>query len=110
MLAAVERADIATDGKLAMEQELRKWREENMQRRRAGEALKLEAKHSSAVVIMVECKEDGCAFVHPLSDLSKNNTPDDSASLVTTKKATKKLWFFPRVIMFFARRRLRPHI
>uniref|UniRef100_A0A0D9WPR0 Uncharacterized protein n=1 Tax=Leersia perrieri TaxID=77586 RepID=A0A0D9WPR0_9ORYZ len=110
LLAATERAERATEGKLAMEQELRKWREENEQRRKAGEALKSEPKPSSTSVIIAErsghTKDDSYASVHPLLDLSAKSSPNDSALLVKMKKR-KKLSFFPRIMMFFARKRLR---
>ncbi|KAL6867244.1 hypothetical protein ACP4OV_015268 [Aristida adscensionis] len=115
LLKATEQADGATEGKLAMEQELRKWREENRKRRRtAGEDSKAEPKPSNAAEITVErggdtrgtSKEDSCASVHPLSDLSGRSSPSDLVVLAKPKKA-KKLTFFPRCIMFLARKRLK---
>ncbi|KAF8718146.1 hypothetical protein HU200_025634 [Digitaria exilis] len=114
LLAATEQANRATEGKLAMEQELRKWREEHGRRRKAGEqASKSEAKSSNNTEIIVgdtKCrsKEDSCAgsSVHPVSDVSGRSSPNDLALQVKRKKA-KKLSFFPRVIMFLGRRRLK---
>ncbi|WVZ55723.1 hypothetical protein U9M48_006347 [Paspalum notatum var. saurae] len=114
LAAATEQADRANEGKLAMEQELRKWREENGKRRRkAGEASKPEAKPSSTAEIVggdTNCtsKDDCCASssVHPLSDESGRSSPNDLALQPKTKKA-KKLSFFPRIIMFLGRRRLK---
>ncbi|XP_025798327.1 protein WEAK CHLOROPLAST MOVEMENT UNDER BLUE LIGHT 1-like isoform X2 [Panicum hallii] len=114
LLAATERADRATEGKLAMEQELRRWREENGRRRRAGDqASKSEAKPSNTAEIIrgdTKCtiKEDSCAAssVHPLSDASGRSSPSDPALQAKTRKA-KKLSFFPRIIMFLGRRRLK---
>ncbi|KAJ1298488.1 hypothetical protein BS78_01G457400 [Paspalum vaginatum] len=115
LAAATEQADRATEGKLAMEQELRKWREEKGKRRRkAGEASTPEARPSDAAEIVgggTKCtsKEDGCASlsVHPLSDMSGRSSPNDLALQPKTKKSNK-LSFFPRMIMFLgSRRRLR---
>ncbi|KAL5199575.1 hypothetical protein ABZP36_020778 [Zizania latifolia] len=115
LLAATERANKATEGKLAMERELRKWREEHMQRRRAGEASKSELKPSNTSHIAIvkhrgdtkgSSKQDGNPTVHPLSDISARSSPNASPLLDKTKK-TKILSFFPRIVMFFTRRRLR---
>ncbi|XP_044376683.1 protein WEAK CHLOROPLAST MOVEMENT UNDER BLUE LIGHT 1 [Triticum aestivum] len=115
LLAAKKQADSATEGKLAMEQELRTWREEHGERRKAtAEALKSETKHSNPVVIVVErdrdtggtCKEDSCALVHPLSsDMSARNSPAGPGLREKAKKA-KKPRFLHRMMMFLARRRL----
>ena len=115
LLAAQKQADSATEGKLAMEQELRTWREEHGERRKAtAEALKSETKHSNPVVIVVErdrdtggtCKEDSCALVHPLSsDMSARNSPAGPGLREKAKKA-KKPRFLHRMMMFLARRRL----
>ncbi|CAL4937924.1 unnamed protein product [Urochloa decumbens] len=114
LLDATEQADRATEGKLAMEQELRKWREENGRRRKAGDqASKPEARSSYTAEIICggtkrTSKEETCATssVHPLSDASGRSSPNDLALQAKTKKL-KKLPFFPRVIMFLGRRRLR---
>lgn len=109
LAAATELAGRATEGKLAMEQELRKWREENGKRRRkAREAAKPAARPSSSAAEIVggdrdtKCagKEDSCAAtsVHPVSVASGRSSPNDLALQATTTKA-KKLSFFPRVIM-----------
>lgn len=111
LVAAKKQADSATEGKLAMEQELRTWREEHGQRRKTSEALKSETKHSNPVVIVVERdrdtkgtgKEDSCALVHPLSDMSARSSPADSGLREKTKKA-KKPPFLRRMMMFLARR------
>ncbi|TVU48170.1 hypothetical protein EJB05_07797 [Eragrostis curvula] len=114
LLAATEQADRATEGKLAMEQEMRKWREEGRQRRRASEASKSDTRASKSAEIIVErsgdakctSKEDGCALVHPLSDASGRSSPNELVLDSKPKKA-RKLSFFPRVIMFLGRRRLK---
>jgi hypothetical protein len=116
LLAATEQADRATEGKLAMEQELRKWREENGRRR--NQAWKHEeARSSNTAEIIIggdkKCtsKEEACAgsSVHPLSsDASGRSSPNDlHLALQTKTKKAKKVSFFPRVIMFLGRRRLK---
>jgi len=110
LAAATKRTGRATEGKLAIEQELRKWREENGKRRcKAGEASKPEARPSSSAVVAeivggdTTCvgKEDSCAAasVHPVLDASGRSSPNDLALQARTKKA-KKLSFFRRVNMF----------
>ncbi|KAM0831695.1 hypothetical protein ACQ4PT_065393 [Festuca glaucescens] len=111
LLAATKRADTAAEGKLAMEQELRTWREEHAQRRKAGEASRSETKPSNTAVVIFErdgdtkgtCKEDSCALVHPLSDPSARNSP----ALHGKTSRTKKPPFLRRMMMFLARRRLK---
>ncbi|XP_037426384.1 protein WEAK CHLOROPLAST MOVEMENT UNDER BLUE LIGHT 1-like [Triticum dicoccoides] len=115
LLAAQKQADGATEGKLAMEQELRTWREEHGERRKAtAEALKSGTKHSNPMVIVVErdrdtkgtCKEDSCALVHPLSsDMSARSSPAGPGSREKVKKA-KKPPFLRRMMLFLSRRRL----
>ncbi|KAM0884175.1 hypothetical protein ACQ4PT_031175 [Festuca glaucescens] len=114
LLAATKRADTAAKGKLAMEQELRTWREEHAQRRKAGEASRSETKPSNTAVVMFErdgdvkvtCKEDSCALVHPLCDTSARSSPADSA-LHGKSSQTKKLPFLCGMMMFLSRRRLK---
>ncbi|KAL6660232.1 hypothetical protein ACP70R_002354 [Stipagrostis hirtigluma subsp. patula] len=113
LLAATEQAERATQGKLAMEQELRKWREENRKRRKAAEVSKSEAKLNAAEIVVERrgdakgaIREDSCALVHPVLDVSGRSSPNDLAVHANAKKV-KKLPFFPRVIMFLARRRLK---
>lgn len=128
LAAATERAGRATEGKLAMEQELRQRREENGKRRRvASEAPNPETGPRSAAEIAgrvdmaLTCtgKEDSscaaaAASVHPVSDASGtgSSSPSDAALPVPvpvpakTKKA-KKLPFFTRIVMFLGGRRRR---
>ncbi|KAM0868141.1 hypothetical protein ACQ4PT_041516 [Festuca glaucescens] len=114
LLAATKQADTAAKGKLAMEQELRTWREEHAQRRKAGEASRSETKPSNTAVVIFErdgdvkvtCKEDSCALVHPLCDTSARSSPADSA-LHGKSSRTKKPPFLRRMMMFLSRRRLK---
>ncbi|KAK1652472.1 hypothetical protein QYE76_070277 [Lolium multiflorum] len=111
LLAATKQADTAAKGKLAMEQELRTWREEHAQRRKAGEASRSETKSSNTAVVIFErdgdtkgtCKEDSCALVHPISDPSARNSP----ALHGKTSRAKKPPFLRRMMMFLARRRLK---
>jgi chromosome segregation ATPase len=128
LAAATERAGRASEGKLAMEQELRQRREENRKRRRmASEAPKpvtgprSAAEIAGRVDMTLTCtgKEDSscpAASVHPVSDASGtgSSSPSDAALPAPvpvpvpakTKKA-KKLPFFTRVVMFLGGRRRR---
>ncbi|XP_062216617.1 protein WEAK CHLOROPLAST MOVEMENT UNDER BLUE LIGHT 1-like isoform X2 [Phragmites australis] len=111
LLAATEQSDRATEGKLAMEQELRKWREENGKRRKACETSKSGAETAEIIIghngdRKGTSKEDGFASVHPLPDVSGRSSPNDLALHAKMDKA-KKLSFFPRIIMFLGRRRLK---
>jgi hypothetical protein len=105
LLDATEQAYRATEGKLAMEQELRKRREEGRQRHRASEASKAaEIIVGRSVEAKCASKESSCALVHPLSDASGRSSPNDLVLNVKTNKP-RKLSFFPRIFMFLGRRR-----
>uniref|UniRef100_A0A804LEU5 Pentatricopeptide repeat-containing protein n=1 Tax=Zea mays TaxID=4577 RepID=A0A804LEU5_MAIZE len=127
LAAATERAGRASEGKLAMEQELRQRREEEngKRRRMASEAPKpvtgprSAAEIAGRVDMTLTCTGKGdsscpAASVHPVSDASGTGTgrssPSDAALPVPvpakTKKA-KKLPFFTRVVMFLGGRRRR---
>jgi hypothetical protein len=114
LLAATKQADTAAEGKLVMEQEMRTWREEHAQRRKAAEASKSETKPSNTVAVTAErggdtkCigKEDSYALVHPLSDMSARSSPAGSALREKTDR-TKKPSFLRRMMMFLARKRLK---
>ena len=70
LLDAKKQPDSATEGKLAMKQELRTWREEHGGRCKAGKASKSEAKPSNMLAIVVHCKGDSeffCCWVMHLA-------------------------------------------
>ncbi|KAG5542151.1 hypothetical protein RHGRI_021871 [Rhododendron griersonianum] len=107
--SALEKAEKAKEGKLWVEQELRKRRAENEERRKAGES-------GNGGVNQPEEKMESNNFVqlpgtllstHQRSSLnasSVSNGETESSSEVKVPKK-KKRSFFPRVFMFLARRK-----
>ncbi|KAL8492311.1 hypothetical protein ACS0TY_023797 [Phlomoides rotata] len=84
---ATHKADEATRGKLSVEQELRKWREEHQERRNAAESNILHQRSSSP------------RFSAP----APNEAPAPDHTRINSKK--KKKSFFPRFFMFLGRRK-----
>ncbi|KAJ7966630.1 protein WEAK CHLOROPLAST MOVEMENT UNDER BLUE LIGHT 1-like [Quillaja saponaria] len=116
---AMEKAEKAKEGKLGVEQELRKWRAEHEQRRKAGESGQgvvnpirsprtsfegsKESKPMDQVsnAVPVHYESNTRAYVHG------NNTETDSSPETKTGKK-KKRSLVPRVLMFLARRKSNP--
>ncbi|XP_052202559.1 protein WEAK CHLOROPLAST MOVEMENT UNDER BLUE LIGHT 1-like [Diospyros lotus] len=117
---AVRRAEKAEEGKLGVEQELRKWRAESEQRRKAGESgqgavnptksprssfeEKKECSQSSQVPepsVPVRRTSPGSAQV-PGSTTETDSSPE----IKVAKK--KKRSFFPRFFMFLGRKKTQP--
>ncbi|KAJ1696839.1 hypothetical protein LUZ63_005351 [Rhynchospora breviuscula] len=102
MKVALERAERAKEGKLGAEMELRKWRAENEQKRRANEAAARAGSvnpikspgHKAA--LRRDEKEEIHGMVRPEKEL-----PVLQAEL----KLRRKKSFFPRVIMYIARKK-----
>ncbi|KAJ3673221.1 hypothetical protein LUZ60_006595 [Juncus effusus] len=101
MRVAIERAELAKEGKLGAEMELRKWRAENEQRRRANEAL---AKMGSVnpvrspthrTVVRNEERDEISEFVQQEMD----------QKVIGERKLRRKKSFLPRVIMYIARKK-----
>uniref|UniRef100_A0A0D9VUV8 Protein WEAK CHLOROPLAST MOVEMENT UNDER BLUE LIGHT 1-like n=1 Tax=Leersia perrieri TaxID=77586 RepID=A0A0D9VUV8_9ORYZ len=99
---ALERAERAKEGKLGAEQELRKWRAELEQRRKA-------AKHvsnpwSPAPIKLPEQKgsyqEDDAVLTEPKSTMSNNGIDD----FVTDQKLRKKKSFLPQMSNLLSRK------
>ncbi|CAL9044990.1 protein WEAK CHLOROPLAST MOVEMENT UNDER BLUE LIGHT 1-like isoform X1 [Musa acuminata AAA Group] len=103
---AIEKAEKAKEGKLGAEQELRKWRAELKQRRRATDAAKgtinppprsfeqsSEPKSSS--------KEATDVHVHPEPENAEHDAP-------ARNKTKKKKPLFPRIVLFLARKKPQP--
>ncbi|KAK7250671.1 hypothetical protein RIF29_33244 [Crotalaria pallida] len=88
---ATENAEKAREGKLAVEQELRTWREEQEQQRTSGAT---EPEHD-----LLSSKGKA-----PLT----NNTETGSAPDTKSKKKKKKSIFPSKVVMFFAKRKTHP--
>lgn len=89
--AALGKAEKARDGKLSMEQELRKWRSENG-KRRTEEPEKSPTRSSTFAF-----GEQGTS-----SDVDNNN---NVTPLETKKKKKKKLSLLPKVLMFLSRKK-----
>ncbi|KAJ1436769.1 WEB family [Sesbania bispinosa] len=113
---AMDKAEKAREGKLGVEQELRKWRAEHEQRRKAGELghgvvnqnisssvsferSKNNFDQTQSTPIPVHYVSSPKAYVHANND---TGSPPDTKSGKKKKKS-----FFPRILMFFARRK--PH-
>ncbi|KAL0545636.1 hypothetical protein IC582_015525 [Cucumis melo] len=116
---AMERAEKAKEGKLGVEQELRKWRAEHEQRRKAGDTsvglmnpipsprASFEGKNEPSNLVSVS---DATATDPSISTSPKGNnmqrsfTTLDSFSEAKAPKK-KKRSFFPRILMFLARKK-----
>ncbi|KAK6939593.1 WEB family [Dillenia turbinata] len=116
---ALEKAEKAKEGKLGVEQELRKWRAEHEQRRKTGEAgqggvnsprKSLEGGKDSTILNRVA---EVTVPVHSVSSpkpyargasISRSETDESSSTEVKVLKK-KKRSLFPRLFMFLARRK-----
>ncbi|KAK4481507.1 hypothetical protein RD792_012408 [Penstemon davidsonii] len=101
---ALQKAEKAKEGKLGIEQELRKWRAEHEQRRKAGESIPAEVNVSKSPRASFD---DGRkSSVHqrssPKEYTSNTETTESSPEVRVTKK--KKKSFFPRIFMFLPKR------
>ncbi|CAL5349082.1 unnamed protein product [Camellia sinensis] len=113
---AMQKAENAKEGKLGVEQELRKWRAEHEQQRKAGDSghvavnpirsprTSFEEKNESKNFIQLP---DAVSIYQSLSHKAfppESNTETDSSSDVKVAKK-KKRSFFPRIFMFLGRRK-----
>ncbi|XP_055824993.1 protein WEAK CHLOROPLAST MOVEMENT UNDER BLUE LIGHT 1-like [Solanum dulcamara] len=112
---AMKKAEKAKDGKLAVEQELRKWRAEHGQRRKAGESLPLLNTTRSLRTSFEESKASKtyerapeAASLHhrssPRAYEQASNTETDTSPEVKIPKK-KKRSFFPRLLMLLGRKK-----
>ncbi|XP_020589861.1 protein WEAK CHLOROPLAST MOVEMENT UNDER BLUE LIGHT 1-like [Phalaenopsis equestris] len=112
---ATEKAEKAKEGKLKMEQELREWRAENEQRRKASEADASSKGQPMNVRYFWKSFDDGRDIngTDPASSaLRVNSTPNPNRSYsvnqghvsvsVPEGRARKKKSIFPRIVMFLA--------
>ncbi|KAH0455207.1 hypothetical protein IEQ34_015239 [Dendrobium chrysotoxum] len=113
---ATEKAEKAIEGKLNMEQELREWRAESEQRRKANEATASSKGQSMSVRHYWKSFDDRRDIngSDPASiALRVNSTPNPNRrysvsevdASVTEVRPRRKKSFFPRIIMFLARKR-----
>ncbi|KAI5393153.1 hypothetical protein KIW84_060331 [Lathyrus oleraceus] len=105
---AMDKAEKAREGKLGAEQELRKWRAEHGQRRKAGEIGQKVVNQNTSHSGKLEQNNRGNIppghhFSTQKSYVRANNENGSSPDAKNGKK--KKKSFFPRVLMFFARRK-----
>ncbi|CAL1385608.1 unnamed protein product [Linum trigynum] len=114
--AAMDKAEKAKQGKLGAEQELRKWRSEHEQRRKAGESTATPGVPNSNKSQRgsfdggkeAKIAEEGSATQIPMSPKvnsqgSSNTGSEPSPDVKATKK--KKRSMFPRFLMFLTRRK-----
>ncbi|MED6192766.1 Protein WEAK CHLOROPLAST MOVEMENT UNDER BLUE LIGHT 1 [Stylosanthes scabra] len=102
---AMERAEKAKEGKLSAEQQLRKWRAESEQRRKASEAGRGGVNQAKSPRGSFE----GSKEARSADNLSspKSFVHDEGATSPETKNdKKKKKSLFPRVLMFFAKRKV----
>ncbi|OIT04158.1 PREDICTED: protein WEAK CHLOROPLAST MOVEMENT UNDER BLUE LIGHT 1-like [Nicotiana attenuata] len=110
---ALQKAEKAKEGKLAVEQELRKWRADHEQRRKAGESIPPTT--GSPRMSVEESKESKTSESAPEAAASHNSTSPKAQALASSTEADsspdvkiprkKKRSFFPRIFMFLGRRK-----
>jgi Weak chloroplast movement under blue light len=102
---AVEKAEMAQEAKLAVEQELRSWREENEQRRKAIDGMPIGLAEITNLELSVEVNSPKvisgatCQPVSPRTYLSR-------VEVRNTRDSKVRRSFFPRLIMFLARKKV----
>ncbi|XP_077213034.1 protein WEAK CHLOROPLAST MOVEMENT UNDER BLUE LIGHT 1-like [Tasmannia lanceolata] len=112
---AMEKAEKAKQGKLGVEQELRKWRAEHEQRRKASDAAPDLVNTVRSPQRNIEERKEPKSFVreqnaapipsHPVSSQKVFMPGNNVENLGPEMKVKKKRSFFPRIVMFLARRK-----
>ncbi|XP_010547845.1 PREDICTED: protein WEAK CHLOROPLAST MOVEMENT UNDER BLUE LIGHT 1-like [Tarenaya hassleriana] len=110
---AVEKSEKAKEGKLGVEQELRKWRAANEQRRKAGESgLNTEKSQRGSVESSKESSNTEQASETMVTYASSPNDSygtGDSHEAPQKKAGKKKKLFFPRFFMFLSKKKSHSH-
>ncbi|KAI9090891.1 hypothetical protein K1719_028376 [Acacia pycnantha] len=114
---AMGKAEKAKEGKLGVEQELRKWRADNEQRRKAGELgqgvvnqnksprASVEGNKEATTLHRAPSSDNSRQYLSSPSDYSHVNNAENGSFPDTRVGKKKKKSLFPRVLMLFARRR-----
>ncbi|XP_077250051.1 protein WEAK CHLOROPLAST MOVEMENT UNDER BLUE LIGHT 1-like isoform X2 [Tasmannia lanceolata] len=106
LILALEKAEKAKEGKLGVEQELRKWRAENEQRRKASDAAVVLVNTIRSPIKSSEEKKEPKSFDREQDVAAKVFMSEKDAENFDPKmNVKKKKSFLPRVIMFLARRK-----
>lgn len=103
---AMERAEQAKEGKLGVEQELRKWRSEHEQRRKAAEqGVKTETANPDAGNEKTEAKPEAAVKPSQKSPASEDYSESESQMSASKSGKKKKKHFFPRFFMFMGKKK-----
>jgi len=115
---AMDKAERAKEGKLGVEQELRKWRAEHEQRRKAGESAHGVVNPIKSPTASFEGKTESMNFNRapdaavparyvssPLANVYGNSTESELSIEGKVVGKKKKRPFLPRILMFLAKRR-----
>lgn len=112
---ALDKAEKAKEGKLGVEQELRKWRAEHERRRKAGESVPAPAvvnPNKSPMQSFEEREESKCFLPPDPSTLQYRPSPKTYSSNIETESSPetrvvkkKKKSFFPRIFMFWVKKK-----
>ena len=108
---AMEKAEKARERKLKVEQELRKWRAEHGERRKAREKLVNQNTRNHSGKLDHQAHNSGSIHVSHFSSPKSNHihANNENGSPLDAKSGKKKKKpFFPRLFMFFARRKSHP--
>ncbi|EHA8588053.1 protein WEAK CHLOROPLAST MOVEMENT UNDER BLUE LIGHT 1 [Cocos nucifera] len=106
---AVEKAENATEGKLGVEQELRKWREEHELQRKASDAAQgladcLYFEETREPNILVN-EEENAPHVSPPTCSHREDSQQNEAINAMPEPKVRRRSFFPRIVMFLARKK-----
>ncbi|KAI4316708.1 hypothetical protein L6164_024663 [Bauhinia variegata] len=112
---AMDKAEKAKEGKLGVEQDLRKWRAEHEQKRKAGESGQGMLNQNKSPRASFEARKESDSFEqvpgpgdYLSSPKTHENNTESGSSPETRMGKKKKRSFFPRVLMFFTRRKSQP--